>query len=133
MLPPRSNVRPTSSPATHKWVAVIDDHESIRSAIARALRLDGIHAEMFASAEAYLDHSAATAPCCMVLDMQLTGMRGHELAHFLQRERPPLPPTIFITAHEELLTSIDGCCHALGRLRKPFDIDALLALVKPLT
>jgi FixJ family two-component response regulator len=113
-------------------VAIIDDHESMRSSLARAFRLEGIRAEIFSSAEEFLDRAASPAPCCLVLDMQLRGMRGHELAHFLARERPPQPPTIFITAHEDLLKSIDGCCAPHGRLRKPFEIDALLALVTPL-
>lgn len=117
---------------TGEWVAIIDDHESMRSSLARALRLEGIRVEMFPSAEAFLDHSVPTAPCCLVLDMQLPGMRGHELKHYLERERPPLPPTIFITAHEDLLASLDDCCTSHGRLRKPFEIDALLSLVEPL-
>jgi len=115
-----------------EWVAIIDDHESMRSCLALALRLEGIRAEMFASAEAFLDYAAPTAPCCLVLDMQLPGMRGHDLKHYLERERPPLPPTIFISANENLLASLDDCCIAHGRLRKPFAIDALLALVQPL-
>lgn len=117
---------------TNGWVAIIDDHESMRSSLARVMRLEGIRALVFTSAEQYLDHSGATAPCCLVLDMQLLGMSGLELAEFLERERPPLPPTIFISAHEDLLESLDAGHLAHGRLRKPFEIDALLALVKPL-
>jgi FixJ family two-component response regulator len=113
-------------------VAIIDDHQSMRSSLARVMRLEGIRATTFASAEAYLDHSAPTAPCCLVLDMQLPGMSGYDLAHFLERERPPLPPTMFISGHEDLLASIEGSRLAHGRLRKPFEIEALLALVKPL-
>jgi two-component system response regulator FixJ len=118
--------------ATKSWVAIIDDHESMRSSLARVMRLEGIRAMAFTSAEQYLDHSSATAPCCLVLDLQLLGMSGLELAEFLDRERPPLPPTVFISAHEDLLASLDGGHLAHGRLRKPFEIDALLALVKPL-
>jgi FixJ family two-component response regulator len=113
-------------------VAIIDDHQSMRSSLARVMRLEGIRATTFASAEAYLDHSAPTASCCLVLDMQLPGMSGYDLAHFLDRERPPLPPTIFISGHEDLLASIEGSRLAHARLRKPFEIDALLALVKQL-
>jgi FixJ family two-component response regulator len=114
------------------WVAIIDDHESMRTSLARIMRLEGIRAGLFASAEAYLDYSAPTAPRCLVLDMQLPGMSGLQLAQFLERERPPLPPTIFISAHEDLLASLEDSHLAHGRLRKPFEVDALLALVKPL-
>ena len=119
-------------PAADTWVAIIDDHQSVRSCLARVMRLEGSRAAEFASAEEYLDHSAPTAPCCVVLDVQLPGMSGYELAELLERERPPLPPIIFISAHEDLLASIDGEGRAHGRLRKPFEMDALLELVKPL-
>jgi FixJ family two-component response regulator len=87
---------------------------------------------VFESAEEYLDHSAPTAPCCLLLDMQLPGMSGYTLAQHLERERPPLPPTIFMSAHEDMLASVEDARLAHGMLRKPFDIDALLALVRPL-
>ena len=119
-------------PAADTWVAIIDDHQSVRSCLTRVMRLEGIPAAVFASAEEYLDYSASTAPCCLVLDMQLPGMSGYTLAQFLARERPPLPPTIFISAHDDLLASVGDDRLAHGSLRKPFEIDALLAFVKPL-
>ena len=117
---------------TDRWVAIIDDHRSVRSCLFRVMRLEGIRAEVFASAEEYLDHSATTAPSCLVLDMQLPGMSGYALAQLLDRERPPLPPIIFISAHEDLLASIEDDRLAHGTLRKPFEMDDLLTLVKPL-
>ena len=118
--------------ATDPWVAIIDDHHSVRSCLTRVMRLEGIRAAVFASAEEYLDHAAPTAPSCLVLDMQLPGMSGYTLAQFLERERPPLPPIIFISAHDDLLASVEDDPLAHGSLKKPFEIDELLALVKPL-
>lgn len=122
---------PSVRPDSDGWVAIIDDHPSMRSSLARALRLEGMRVEMFASAEEYLHLATPVAPRCLVLDMQLPGMKGHELAHYLEKDRPPAPPTIFISAHEDLLGSLD-CCASHGRLRKPFDIDALLSMLRPL-
>ena len=113
-------------------MAIVDDHESMRSSLARALRIECVRVVIFASAEEYLACSAPNAPCCLVLDMQLPGMRGLELAKLLDRERPPSPPTIFISAHEELLASLDGNGIAHGRLAKPFAIEELMALMEPL-
>jgi len=96
------------------------------------MRVAGIRAAVFASAEEYLDHAAPTAPSCLVLDLQLPGMTGYALAELLDRERPPLPPTIFISAHDDLLASVKDDRLAYASLRKPFEIDQLLALVKPL-
>ena len=119
-------------PAVDTWVAIIDDHQSVRSCLARVMRLEGIRSAVFASAEEYLDHAAPTAPSCLVLDMQLPGMSGYTLAQLLERERPPLPPIIFISAHEDLLASVADDRLTHGSLRKPFEMDDLLAFVKPL-
>jgi FixJ family two-component response regulator len=132
VLLPGSDGAPTSGAAKVDWVAIIDDHESMRSSLARVFRLEYIPALTFSSAEEYLESSIASAPCCLVLDMQLPGMRGLELAQFLDRERPPLPPTIFISAHEDLLGSLDGSSLAYGCLSKPFELEELMGLVRPL-
>jgi len=115
-----------------EWVAIVDDHESMRSSLSLALRLEGIRAIAFASAEEYLDHSAPCSPCCLLLDMQLPGMKGLALARFLDRERPPLPPTIFMSGHADLSAPLEGDSLVHGRLGKPFDLEELLGLVKPL-
>ena len=119
--------------AAGPWVAVIDDHDSLRTSLVRALRLEGIKAHGFESAEGYLDRDPRSEPACLVLDMQLPKMSGHELMHFLTRERPPLPPTVVITGHESMFKALDGCCSPYGRLRKPFAVDVLLELLAPLT
>jgi FixJ family two-component response regulator len=113
-----------------EWVAVVDDHDSLRRSLGRTLALEGIYAVMFSSAEKYLDHVAPTPPSCLLLDLQLPGMSGHELAHFLDRARPSRPPIIFITGHRELLDSVSACCGAHGHLCKPFDGDTLIGLVR---
>lgn len=124
--------QPVVKTVKDNWVAIIDDHQSMRSSLARVMRLERIRAVVFASAEEYLDHAAPSTPCCLVLDMQLPGMSGLELAQLLERDRPPLPPTIFISAHEDLLASLEGGRLAHGRLAKPFEVGALLAFVQPL-
>ena len=131
VLTSRADQRAAFDAANDGWVAIVDDHESMRSSLARAFRLECIRTVTFESAEAYLAHQAPTPPSCLVLDMQLPGMRGLELAQLLERERPPLPPTIFISAHEDLLASRDGNGMAHGRLAKPFDLEELMELVKP--
>ena len=131
-MPSRRSTPPRSQAVNDDWVAIIDDHAPLRTSLTRALRLEGIRAEMFASAEEFLERPSPTPPRCLILDMQLPGIGGHELAHVLERHWPPRPPIIFITGHDDLLASLSGCCVAHGGLCKPFKIDALLALVTPL-
>ena len=118
--------------AADGWVAIIDDHQSVRSCLSRVMRLERVRAQVFASAEEYLAYPAPAAPSCLVVDMQLPGMGGFALAQLLERERSPLPPTIFISAHEDLLAAVEHNRLTHGTLRKPFEMDDLLALVKPL-
>ena len=119
--------------AADPWVAIVDDHDSLRSSLARAFRLEGVRVESFASAEDFLNRTSSSAPVCLVLDMQLPLMSGHELLHRLEQDPAPVPPTVFISGHDDLLAALDGCCAPYGRLRKPFDVNVLLALVMPLT
>src|SRR3954464_13441632 len=82
--------RPRGEPVD-RWIAIIDDHRSVRSCLVRVMQLERIRAAAFASAEEYLAHPASTAPTCLVVDMQLPGMSGYALAQLLERERAPLP------------------------------------------
>ena len=117
--------------AADRWVAIIDDHRSVRSCLVRVMRLEGIRAEVFASAEEYLDHPTRTAPSCLVLDMQLPGMSGYTLAQLLERDRPPLPPIIFISAlDEKALLRLPHRAEPPRYLQKPFDSRVLVGLVR---
>jgi FixJ family two-component response regulator len=113
------------------WVAIVDDDPSIRRSLARIFTLDDVCARTFSSAEEYLDRVGAREPCCMVLDVQLGGMNGFELQDHL-RAAGRTPPIIFITALDAIPSAQLACRSGQsGFLRKPFDVSALLALVRP--
>jgi FixJ family two-component response regulator len=114
------------------WVAIVDDHVSVRTSLARALRLHGIAAEGFASVEDYLRDGHLAKPCCLVLDVQLPGLSGFDLQRELATTPASAPPIIMISAHAENLSSSNGTLRGVcGCLQKPFAIDALLELVRP--
>jgi FixJ family two-component response regulator len=112
------------------WVAVVDDESSVRSALARLLCSEGIPVETFASAREFLERMADDRPRCAVLDVQLGGMTGFELQDELTSMGYDLP-IIFITAHDEV-SSVELARRAgsFGYLRKPFDCDALLEMLR---
>lgn len=111
-------------------VAIVDDDASVRRALARILVAAGLRVETFASALEYLAARRSGAPACLVLDVHLGGMTGFELHDHLVAlgadER-----IIFVTAHEDV-SSADLARHSGGGayLRKPFDGDSLLTLVR---
>ena len=126
----------TASSARHseseQWVAIIDDDKSIRRSLARAFDAYGIPARVFASAEEFLEECVAPWPCGIVLDVQLRGLSGFDLQDLLIERFAAPPPIVFISAHADLLAQRARTERAHGCLQKPFDIEALLALIEPL-
>jgi len=112
------------------WVGIVDDDASLRNALARALRWNGIRAETFESAEEFLRRDAAGEPECIVLDIHLPGISGFELQELLA-SRGVRPPIIFITGHDDALSQRAQVHGTSGHLRKPFDTGALVALIRP--
>lgn len=111
------------------WVGIVDDDPSLRAALARALRVNGIRVETFGSAEEFLQREVPGAPECIVLDIHLGGLTGFDLRDRLASEGP-VPPIIFITAHDDMLAERAKSSGASGYLRKPFETQALIALLR---
>ena len=81
-------------------VAIVDDDTSHCRALARLLRVSGMEALTYSSAEEYLGHRSEQTFDCLVLDIQLGGMSGFELQSRLAVTDPALP-IVFLSAHEE--------------------------------
>ena len=88
------------SKATPIYVAVVDDDESLCRSLSRLLRAGGIQPINYASAEAFLADTKHPQFDCLVLDIQLGGMSGIELAQRLAAEGGRIP-IIFITAYDD--------------------------------
>jgi len=121
-----------SSPA-HRTVFVIDDDPDIRAAIQRLLETVGLHAELFAAAQDFLQRKMPEVPSCLVLDLRLPGMSGLEVQRRLIEAGVKIP-IIFITAHGDIPTSVRAMkSGAVEFLTKPFrDKDLLDAIEQAL-
>ncbi|CAG4892170.1 response regulator transcription factor [Paraburkholderia saeva] len=108
-------------------VFIVDDDERVRSALARLLRASGYRVECFDSPEAFLDRAdLASAPACLLLDLQMPGMTGLEV----QRRLNQLLPIVFLSGHGDVGTSVDAMkAGALDFLVKPVCESLLLAAV----
>jgi FixJ family two-component response regulator len=111
-------------------VCVVDDDASIRRSLVRLFRSEGLIAEAFASARAYLDHGAYDGPSCLVLDVRMPELTGLDLQRALI-ETGRDEQVIFITGNGD----IQMCAHAMKAgavdfLPKPFDDAELLVAVK---
>ncbi len=107
-------------------VFIVDDDESIRKSLERALKKRGFETISYASAFAFLEAFDPDQPGCLVLDHGMPDMTGLELqAHLISKGYSI--PIIFITGHggvPESVRAIQG--GAVDFLEKPFRQDVLI-------
>jgi len=109
-------------------VYIVDDEESVRRAVGRLLKAEGMRVRAYASAEEFLDSGPEKA-AILVLDIRMPGMSGLELRDRLTAQGAAIP-TIFITAHDDEETRAAALrTGAVAFLVKPFEDDALLAAI----
>ena len=116
--------------ANGRIVAVVDDDESVRTALKELLRSVGLPARTFASAEDFLKSGQQQQTGCLIADIRMPGMSGLELQAKLNADRCRIP-TIFITAHGDEKMRMQALrAGAVEFLAKPFDDEALLERVR---
>jgi len=112
-------------------VLVVDDDPGVRSAIARALRVDYDVDEAEDGADALAQHSAAPADA-IVLDLLMPEVGGLEVCRSLRRRNDPVP-VLVVTARDAVDDRIEGLdAGADDYLVKPFDLDELAARMRAL-
>ena len=113
-----------------KLVAIVDDDDSIRSALQGLLKAVGLSSQAFASAEEFLKSGQQHQTACLITDIRMPGISGLELQARLNAERCRIP-TIFITAHGDAQMRMQALrAGAVEFLAKPFDDEALLKTVR---
>jgi FixJ family two-component response regulator len=113
-----------------KLVAIVDDDDSMRSALAGLLKAVGLATQSFASAEEFLKSGQQHQTACLIADIRMPGMSGLELQAHLNAEHCRIP-TIFITAHGDAKMRMQALREgAVEFLAKPFDDEALLDSVR---
>ena len=107
-------------------ISIIDDDDSVRESLRRLMRSVGFAANVFASAEEFLDSDRLRNTDCLILDVRLSGMDGLELQRHLATRHSEIP-IIFITSYEDdevrARALNDG---AVDYFLKPFNDEALL-------
>ena len=111
-------------------IAIVDDDESVRSALQGLMKVAGFPALAFASAEEFLQSGTRQQAACLIADIRLPGMSGLELQSRLNADHHHIP-IIFITAHGEEKMRMQALrSGAVEFLIKPFDDEALLDSVQ---
>jgi FixJ family two-component response regulator len=113
-----------------KLVAIVDDDESVRTALQGLMKSVGLPALAFASAEEFLTSGQQRQTVCLITDIRMPGMSGLDLMTKLNSEHFRIP-TIFITAHGDTNMRMQALrAGAVEFLAKPFSDDLLLDHVK---
>ena len=111
-------------------VWVVDDDQSVRWVLEKALRQAHMETRSFERAEHLLEAIDDHAPDVLITDVRMPGMSGIALLERLNRSNPDLP-IIVITAHSDLDHAVAAYKGgAFEYLPKPFDIDEAIELVR---
>jgi FixJ family two-component response regulator len=81
------------------YVAVVDDDDNFCRSVGRLLRAAGMQAITYTSGEAFLADTKGPRFDCLLLDVELGGMSGIELAGALEAAGRTTP-FIYLTAHD---------------------------------
>ena len=110
-------------------VWVVDDDQSVRWVLEKALKQADMETRSFERAEHLLAAIDEDAPDVLITDVRMPGMSGLALLERLRTTRPELP-IIVITAHSDLENAVAAYKGgAFEYLPKPFDIDEAVELV----
>jgi len=111
-------------------VLVVDDDPGMLRGIKRLLRQFAYDVLLFASAEAFKNHTEFERAACIILDINLKDGSGIELRHRLKSAGISLP-VIYITANDDPAVrkaALDSGCIAF--LTKPFSAQSLIESLK---
>jgi two-component system, chemotaxis family, chemotaxis protein CheY len=119
---------PVSQPSPGRKILVVDDDPAIRDALADALRDSGYEVLLAEDGwEGIARLRAAPLPDAILLDLFMPRMSGWDFVRELRRSAAAVVPVIVVTAVEPHFG------YPVPRtqvLRKPVDMDALLALLE---
>jgi FixJ family two-component response regulator len=116
----------TQPPVIH----VVDDDESVRSALKRLLVSAGYGVRTYPSAGEFLLDPPPDTPGCLLLDLRMPGPSGLDLQDSLARHGVRLP-VIFFSGHGDLATGIRAMkAGAVDFLTKPVESKVLLGAIE---
>ncbi len=111
-------------------VHVVDDDAGLRAALIRLMRSDGLAAVGHSDASALLASLDAEGPCCVVLDVRLSGESGLAIQDALRKEGSTVP-IIFLTGYGTIPMSVQAMRGGASEfLTKPVEDEVLLSAIR---
>jgi two-component system, NtrC family, nitrogen regulation response regulator GlnG len=111
-------------------VWIVDDDESIRWVLEKALQREGFNVKVFTAATPVLHALEDASPAVLVSDIRMPGTNGIELLSKIKKKKPGLP-VIIMTAYSDLESAVSAFqSGAFEYLPKPFDLPAAVELIR---
>ena len=110
-------------------ISIVDDDESVRTALKSLIDSVGFRAEVFGSGEEFLKSPYLSQTDCLIADVRVPGMTGLELQERLNASGASVP-IVFISAHDDKDARARGLrAGAIDFLQKPFSEESLLGAI----
>lgn len=111
-----------------KYIAIVEDDESVRRGFERVLRLAGFNCQSFGCAEEFLAGPALDSADCLVSDIQLSTLSGIQLALHPSVTARNLP-VVLVTGSDDPMLEIPAREFGAAFLRKPVRSAELLEII----
>jgi two-component system nitrogen regulation response regulator GlnG len=113
-----------------KPIWIVDDDESIRWVLEKALARENLASRSFSNAREAMDALQTSTPQVLVSDIRMPGESGFDLLQAVKAKHPGLP-VIIITAFSDLDSAVAAFQGgAFEYLAKPFDVDKAVELIR---
>ena len=113
-----------------KPIWIVDDDESIRWVLEKALARENLATKSFSNARDAMDALQSSTPQVLVSDIRMPGASGLELLQTIKAQHPGIP-VIIITAFSDLDSAVAAFQGgAFEYLAKPFDLDKAVELIR---
>jgi len=111
-------------------ISVVDNDESVRTAVSSLLRAHDYTVNVYESAFAFLDSEGPVITACLVSDIQMPGMCGTQMYEELAARGIHIP-TIFITGNPGAPPVLNPIVRRPeGYFSKPFQAGELIACIE---
>lgn len=112
-----------------RLICIVDDDASVRDSLSVMLGLKGFDCRTFESSETFLG-ALPERPCCVILDLNMTGMNGLALQDQLSAAHFPME-VIFLTAFADVDVMRRAFLNqAIDFLEKPVVLPLLLSAIE---
>lgn len=112
-------------------VLLIDDDDTVRASVLKALREAGLRARAFASGREFFDQTSDVENACVVTDLRMADMDGAAVLRRLRETGRTAWPVIVITGHADVPQAVQMMkAGVIDFIEKPFDPVRLIESVR---